>query len=168
MTHERVFIGLGSNIEPRMEFIQKAIAEIQAFGELVKTSSIIENEPVGFEADTNFLNAVIEIATDLSPRALLLKLQEIEMKLGRTSKSQNKIYNSRTIDLDILYYGQQILVSPELTIPHPEVFHRDFVLTPLREIAGDFVDPLWMIRPNRDINKSQEISSVQPRSSRRK
>jgi len=144
MYQERVFIALGSNIEPRKDFIEKAIVEIQAFGKLIKTSSIIETEPIGFEAETNFLNAVIEIQTDLTPRALLLKLQEIEKKLGRKSKSRDKNYSSRTIDLDILYFGQQILVSPELTIPHPEIFNRDFVLIPLREIAGDFVDPLRM------------------------
>lgn len=148
MYQERVFIALGSNIEPRKDFIDIAIALIQTFGELINTSSIIETEPFGFESETNFLNAVIEIKTDLSPRALLIKLQEIEKKLGRKSKSQNKNYSSRTIDLDILYFGQQILVSPELTIPHPEIFKRDFVLIPLREIAGDFVDPLRMVRLN--------------------
>lgn len=149
MSQEHVFIALGSNIEPRKDFIEKAILEIRAFGKLINTSGIIETEPFGFEAETNFLNAVIEIQTDLTPRALLLKLQEIEKKLGRKSKSRNKIYSSRTIDLDILYYGQQILVSPELTIPHPEVFKRDFVLIPLKEIAGDFVDPLRMELLNR-------------------
>lgn len=148
MYQERVFIALGSNIEPRKDFIDIAIASIQTFGELINTSSIIETEPFGFESETNFLNAVIEIKTDLSPRALLIKLQEIEMKLGRKSKSQNKNYSSRTIDLDILYFGKQILVSPELTIPHPEIFNRDFVLIPLKEIAGDFVDPLRMVRLN--------------------
>jgi 2-amino-4-hydroxy-6-hydroxymethyldihydropteridine diphosphokinase len=148
MHQERVFIALGSNIEPRKDFMDKAIAAIQTFGELVNASSIIETEPFGFESETNFLNAVIEIKTDLSPRALLLKLQEIEKKLGRKSKSQNKNYSSRTIDLDILYYGKQILVSPELTIPHPEIFNRDFVLIPLQEIAGDFVDPLRIMPLN--------------------
>ena len=148
MHQERVFIALGSNIEPRKDFMDKAIAAIQTFGELINASSIIETEPFGFESETNFLNAVIEIKTDLSPRALLLNLQEIEKKLGRKSKSQNKNYSSRTIDLDILYYGKQILVSPELTIPHPEIFNRDFVLIPLKEIAGDFVDPLRMSNIN--------------------
>jgi 2-amino-4-hydroxy-6-hydroxymethyldihydropteridine diphosphokinase len=148
MHQERVFIALGSNIEPRKDFMDKAIAAIQTFGELVNASSIIETEPFGFESETNFLNAVIEIKTDLSPRALLLNLQEIEKKLGRKSKSQNKNYSSRTIDLDILYYGKQILVSLELTIPHPEIFNRDFVLIPLQEIAGDFVDPLRMSNIN--------------------
>lgn len=148
MHQERVFIALGSNIEPRKDFMDKAIAAIQTFGELVNASSIIETEPFGFESETNFLNAVIEIKTDLSPRALLLKLQEIEKKLGRKSKSQNKNYSSRTIDLDILYFGKQILVSPELTIPHPEIFNRDFVLIPLKQIAGDFVDPLRMSNIN--------------------
>lgn len=148
MHQERVFIALGSNIEPRKDFMDKAIAAIQTFGELVNASSIIETEPFGFESETNFLNAVIEIKTDLSPRALLLKLQEIEKKLGRKSKSQNKNYSSRTIDLDILYFGKQILVSPKLTIPHPEIFNRDFVLIPLQEIAGDFIDPLRMSNIN--------------------
>jgi 2-amino-4-hydroxy-6-hydroxymethyldihydropteridine diphosphokinase len=148
MHQERVFIALGSNIEPRKDFIEKAIAAIQTFSELIKTSSIIETEPFGFESETNFLNAVIEIQTNLTPRALLLKVQEIEKKLGRIAKSQNKNYSSRTIDLDILYFGKQILVSPELTIPHPEIFNRDFVLIPLQEIAGDFVDPLRMRKIN--------------------
>jgi 2-amino-4-hydroxy-6-hydroxymethyldihydropteridine diphosphokinase len=144
-----IYIALGSNIEPRESYINLAIEEIGSFTSLVKISSVIESKPVGFESDVDFLNAVIQISCELTPRELLLKLQEIEKKLGRDKKSTfdsrgKQIYSSRIIDLDILFYGNQVLISPRLTIPHPEIYNRDFVLFPLKEIAGDYIDPLRM------------------------
>lgn len=138
----RAFIGLGSNIEPRKNFLNQAIDAISLRHRIVHLADVIETEPVGFNADTPFLNTVVEIATDFSPRKLLINLKEIENTLGRTSKSVNKNYSSRTIDLDILYFGGEILVTPDLVVPHPEIANRAFVLEPLVQIAPHFRDPL--------------------------
>lgn len=139
--NEKVFIGLGSNIEPRLTYLNKAIERIEKNHEIVSIADFVETEPWGFEAATLFLNTVIEIKTNANPRELLLELQSIENELGRTSKSANQSYTSRTIDLDILYFNREILVSPDLTIPHPEIHKRLFVLEPLRQIAPNFQDP---------------------------
>jgi 2-amino-4-hydroxy-6-hydroxymethyldihydropteridine diphosphokinase len=144
IAHQPVFIGLGSNIEPRQDYIHQAIASIGEKHQVVQVADCIETEPWGFEAACLFLNTVIEIATTYSPRELLLHLQEIEKALGRTHKSTNKNYSSRTVDLDILYFGKEILVSPELIIPHPELYKRTFVLEPLNQIAPTFKDPMKM------------------------
>ncbi len=139
-----IFIALGSNIEPRKDYLLQAIEQIKAFAEVLQISSFIETEPMGFEADMYFINAVIEIQTELKPMQLLTNLKDIEIALGRKSKSKNKQYSSRTIDLDILYYNQTVITSPHLTIPHPEIYNRDFVTKPLAEIANEFIDPLQM------------------------
>lgn len=141
---KNIFIALGSNIEPRKDYLLRAIERMKIFSEVLQISTFIETEPMGFEADTCFLNAVVEIESDLPPLELLLKLQCIEKVLGRKMKSINKQYASRTIDLDLLYYDQTIIITPDLIIPHREIFNRDFVVIPLMEIAPNFVDPLLM------------------------
>lgn len=141
---KNIYIALGSNIEPRKDYLLQAIEHMKVFAKVLQISTFIETEPMGFEADTYFLNAVVEIESDLLPRELLLKFQDVENVLGRKMKSSNKQYASRTIDLDLLYYDQTVIVSPELTVPHCEIFNRDFVLIPLKEIAPSFVDPLKM------------------------
>lgn len=143
-THRGVFIGLGSNIEPRQDYINRAIAAVSEKHEVIRVAACIETEPYGFEAETKFLNTVIEISTEFTPRELMLHLQEIEKSLGRKTKSANKKYTSRTVDLDILYFNREILISPELVIPHPELHKRLFVLEPLNQIASHFKDPLKM------------------------
>ena len=142
ISHQPVFIGLGSNIEPRQDYINQSIASIAKKHQVLQVANCIETEPWGFEAETLFLNTVIEIATEYTPRELMLHLQEIEKMLGRTHKSINKIYSSRTVDLDLLYFGRESLISPDLIIPHPELYQRTFVLEPLCEIAPEFIDPL--------------------------
>ena len=139
--NEKVFIGIGSNIEPRLSYLNKAIERIGKNHEIMAIADFVETEPWGFEASTFFLNTVIEIKTTASPRELLIELQQIEIELGRSTKSSNQSYTSRTIDLDILYFNREILISPELIIPHPEIHKRLFVLEPLRQIAPNFQDP---------------------------
>lgn len=136
-----VYIGLGSNQGDRLTYLAKAVELIELKGaNIIRKSSIIETESWGFES-TPFLNQVILIQTDLSPFQLLELFQNIELELGRTQKSmqlRDKIeYHDRTIDIDILLYGKEIIKTPELTIPHPEMDKRDFVMIPFKEIADD-------------------------------
>ncbi len=144
MKYKNIFIGLGSNIEPRHDYINQAIALLREKHSVLSVAEFIETEPWGFEADTKFLNTVLEMQSDSSPRELLHHLQAIEQQLGRAQKSSDKVYHSRTIDLDILYFDRWVVVSPELKIPHSEMYRRNFVLEPLCQIASDFLDPLHM------------------------
>lgn len=139
---QRVFIGLGSNIEPRHEYIKLAIDKLKEVCKVVQQSSILETKPMGFESDTHFLNLVVEVETSLSPRDLMEALKAIEREIGRKNKSQEGVYESRKIDLDILYFGTEILITPDLVLPHPRLYEREFVLKPLVEIAPDFLDPM--------------------------
>ena len=107
--------------------------------ELVAVSSIRETEPVGFVEQPRFLNAVAAIETALSPRALLDRLLEIERNLGRTRTGPR--FGPRTIDLDLLVYGDEVVDEPGLSVPHPRLAERRFVLEPLAELAPELVVP---------------------------
>lgn len=116
------YIGLGSNLGDRKSYIDKAV---EMLGQMVrKASPVIETEPVGMKDAGKFLNAVAEIETSLKPLELLDFLEDIERKLGRTEKGN---YRSRTIDLDILTYGDLTVDTPRLKIPHPKFKERDFL-----------------------------------------
>jgi len=125
----------------RNKNIQLAIDMIGRLKEtrVAKVSSIIETLPVGGPRQGKFLNAAIEVHTELSPRELLVKLQEIESGLGRVRFEKN---DPRTIDLDILFYGDKKINEQGLVVPHPGIKERDFVLTPLKEIAASTVEKL--------------------------
>lgn len=101
-----------------------------------------ETEPWGFKSDNSFLNAALCVETSLEPSAILHIIKEIEIEMGRIQKSVNKVYSDRPIDIDILLYNDMIMKSDELTIPHPLMTERDFVMKPLVEIAGDTVHPV--------------------------
>jgi 2-amino-4-hydroxy-6-hydroxymethyldihydropteridine diphosphokinase len=140
MTH-RALIGVGSNIGLAAENCEKAIALINK-PESVKVtaqSSLYESEPVGKTDQAWFVNAAIEIHTTLAPEALLQLLLNIEQYFGRTRKEK---WGPRIIDLDMLDYEGKIINSKTLTLPHPEMAQRRFVLEPLSEIAGETVHPL--------------------------
>ena len=131
-------IGLGSNIEPRGFYLQMAVFKIkETVGELLLSSSVIETPAWGFEAPP-FLNQVVVVRTALEPLALLDELQRIERALGRKQKSSVvdgvPQYHNRTIDLDILDYDHQVYHDERLTLPHPKIAERDFVLQSLREL----------------------------------
>ena len=102
---------------------------------------MIETEPWGFQSENKFLNACCRICTALSPIQLLKATQKIERSLGRTEKSKNGIYHDRLIDIDILYYDDLTMNTPQLTIPHPHIREREFVTVPLREIMEDASHP---------------------------
>ena len=102
----------------------------------------METEPWGFESNNRFINMAIEVETPLLPSDLLCKIISIEQSLGRVVKSSNGIYNDRTIDIDILLYDDILFKSNNLTIPHPQMCDREFVLQPLAEIAPNTIHPL--------------------------
>ena len=127
-----VYISLGSNLGNRKQHLKDAREYIrQNVGEIVVKSSIYENEAVGFEGNS-FLNQVIKIETQFSPEILLQKTQEIEKKMGRIKKTGIKngkpVYNNRIIDIDILLYDDLQIDAETLTIPHPRMFEREFVI----------------------------------------
>ena len=130
-----VYLGLGSNLGDRHTMLLSAIEMlVQRVGRLVRCSSFIETEPVGFVSANSFLNAVVLFATELSPRQVLEQTKEIETELGRTSKSHNGQYSDRCIDIDILRFNDISVDEPDLQIPHPRILERDFVLRPMKEI----------------------------------
>ena len=134
----QVYLGLGTNLGDKEANLKAAIEEIRKrVGEITSLSAFHASEPWGFESENSFLNAVCCVHTDLSPMETLRTTQEIERSLGRLKKSVNGIYSDRMIDIDILLYDDLHIQTPELTIPHPLMWQRDFVMIPLREIAPD-------------------------------
>lgn len=130
-----IYIGLGSNLGNKELHLQTAIDEIEKrIGHVVRQSAFIESEPWGFESNNTFVNAVIAVDTDMTPTDVLKETQKIEREMGRTHKSVNGHYADRTIDIDILLFGNMEIDTPELTVPHPRMNERDFVIVPLREI----------------------------------
>jgi 2-amino-4-hydroxy-6-hydroxymethyldihydropteridine diphosphokinase len=137
-----VYLGLGTNLGNKEANLRTAIHKLQErIGKQVSLSSFYETAPWGFESDHSFLNAAIGLETSLSPIEILHITQEIEKELGRTKKSVNGSYSDRLIDIDILLYDTLVLQTPELTIPHPLMTERDFVMKPLIEIAGNVIHP---------------------------
>lgn len=130
-----VYIGLGSNLDQPIEQITQAISELSDIDELSlgKISSLYESPPMGPQDQPDYINAVAEIVTLLAPVKLLTLLQGIEAVHGRVRDSQK--WGARTLDLDILLYGDKIINTKELIIPHPGLYERAFVLYPLKEIA---------------------------------
>lgn len=135
-----VFISLGSNIGNRLEHLKDAIQAIHTHEHMNVSlvSSIYETEPVGFSEQSNFLNLVVQIETDLDPQALLKQTQSIESRLGRVRKIR---WGPRTIDLDILLYNNDNIEAENLIIPHLRMSERGFVLVPLLEIAPEITSP---------------------------
>ena len=137
-----VYLGLGTNLGDKEANLRTAIYKLQErIGKQVSLSSFYETAPWGFESDHSFLNAALGLETSLSPIEILHITQEIEKELGRTKKSVNGSYSDRLIDIDILLYDTLVLQTPELTIPHPLMTERDFVMNPLIEIAGNVIHP---------------------------
>lgn len=136
----KVYLSLGSNIGNRLEYIHEAVQMLHNQEEIkvVNISSVYETDPVGYEEQALFLNIVIQVKTSLNPCSLLEQCQNIESELGRKRIIR---WGPRTIDLDILLYNQENIVSEKLIIPHPRIEERAFVLVPLIEIAPDIKLP---------------------------
>ncbi|MGL5893368.1 MAG: 2-amino-4-hydroxy-6-hydroxymethyldihydropteridine diphosphokinase [Bacteroidales bacterium] len=137
------YLGLGSNLGNLEDNLHNAIVEIsERVGTIMSQSALFHSAPWGFESDNKFLNQVIKVETTLDPYALLERTKEIEIHLGRKKKSIDGGYSDRIIDIDIILYDQLVLNDPILTIPHPLMQQRDFVLLPLQEIASEVIYPL--------------------------
>jgi 2-amino-4-hydroxy-6-hydroxymethyldihydropteridine diphosphokinase len=137
-----VYLGLGSNLGDKAGNLFFAVEEIeQRIGRVLVKSNTIETESWGFVSKNRFMNMALCVETDLSPMDLLTICNEIEQGAGRIQKSCCAIYADRTLDVDILYYDKEIIRTEKLTIPHPHIAERDFVLIPMNEIAPDFEDP---------------------------
>lgn len=139
-----VYISLGSNIGDRVGYLQQAVSLLKAIPEInvISTSSFYESEPWKMNSENWFVNAVIQISTNLLPEKLLEECQRIETQLGR-KRTAEKEYQDRTIDIDLLFYNDLIMHTDTLTIPHPHFHKRAFVMVPMLEIAQDFTHPLF-------------------------
>ena len=154
-----LYLLTGSNIEPRMDYLQKANALIEdQIGEIVQQSGIYESEPWGFASPGKFLNQVIQVMTEHPPREVLDRIIQIEQGMGRVRNDEG--YDSRTIDVDILYFGDQCLNLPELVVPHPRLHLRRFTLMPLAEIAGERVHPVLKKKNSELLELCTDHSSV--------
>ena len=134
-----VYLSLGSNVGDRRANLETAIARLGELGEVKAVSSFYETEPVEFAAQPWFLNCAVALETEMMPRRMMGRVLAIEQKMGRR-RLQPK--GPRAIDIDILLFGNSIVDTRELTIPHPALHERRFVLEPLSEIAGDVRHPV--------------------------
>ena len=136
----RAYVALGSNLGDREENLRTALKHLQENGvEVIKTSTFIETEPYGVTDQPGFVNAVCQVETELAPLELLRLLLSIEQEMGRVRLRR---WGERNIDLDLLLYEDAVLESEELSLPHPDMQNRDFVLLPLAQIAGEVVHPV--------------------------
>ena len=131
------YLGLGANLGDRESNLRRVLEHLQERMTIEQVSSLYETEPVGYREQPKFLNAACHVSTDLAPFPLLSFLKGIETDMGR-----DFTIIPRPIDLDILFYGRLVLNTPELTIPHPRLAERAFVLAPLAEIAPALVHPV--------------------------
>ena len=130
-----VYLGLGTNLGDKEGNIREAIRRIgELIGEVDRQSTFLVTEPWGFESENTFVNAAIRCITSLSPFEILNITQDIERAMGRTLKSVDGQYHDRIIDIDILIYDDLHITTPQLTLPHPLMKERDFVMNPIKEI----------------------------------
>lgn len=134
-----VYLGLGSNMGNRQDNLDRALNLLSQRLRMGQVSSIYDTEPVGNTEQPRFLNLACQVFTSLAPAEMLTLAKGIELKLGRTPGTSNA---SRPVDVDILFYGEKVIKTRELAIPHPRLAERAFVLVPLGEIAPDLVHPV--------------------------
>lgn len=152
-------MGTGGNTGNKQENFDKVYTFIKnELGDIIQPSSVYETSPWGFESKDNFWNQVLSIETTLSPEELLLKIAEIETSFGRNR--ENEGYSSREMDIDILYFDDEIINTEKLTIPHPLLHKRLFVLVPLAEIAPDFVHPVLKLSSLEMMNICEDKSEI--------
>ena len=143
MTDMTVYLSLGTNIGNKKVNLTRAIEALSlALGKCVATSHFIETAPWGFASENRYLNCAVAFGTTLTRQQLLETTEAIERELGRTAKSHDGNYSDRIIDIDILLYGNEVIDTPRLTIPHPLMHKRSFVLGPLAGIAPDVIHPV--------------------------
>ena len=138
-----VYLGLGTNLGDKKANLNMAMEEIRKrVGEITSLSAYYLTNPWGFDSQNTFLNAVCKACTTLSPLEVLSVTQSIEKKLGRMKKSIDGQYSDRPIDIDILLYDELVINTPELSVPHPLMHKRLFVMEPLTEIAPKLIHPV--------------------------
>jgi 2-amino-4-hydroxy-6-hydroxymethyldihydropteridine diphosphokinase len=132
------YLGLGTNLGDRAGNLRNALARLRQIAEVEAVSRVYESEPVGYLEQSDFWNLAVRVRTKCEPQELFLRVKQIERELGRSESFRNA---PRLIDIDILTYDQLVLRSPELSIPHPRLHERSFVLLPLAELDPDFRHP---------------------------
>jgi 2-amino-4-hydroxy-6-hydroxymethyldihydropteridine diphosphokinase len=156
-----VYIALGSNKGNKLQYLQSAVDAIfETVGAVKKLSKVYKTPAIGFEGD-EFYNACIKVETHLTPKKLLKELQCIEKKLGRAQKTTDE-YESREIDLDIVFYEDEVINDKHLTIPHPEIQNRTFVLQPLLDILKDFIHPVLKKTIEILLEECEDNSAIEP------
>lgn len=143
-----VLLGIGSNLGDRLSYILKALDEIEKLGKVLKISTVYESKAWGIENQNNFLNLVVLFETKLLPQDLLLHLRAVEKKVGRKERFK---WGPREIDIDILLYGNKVIRTKLLRVPHPFLHERDFFLYPLLEINPHLIHPLYL-KPLKEFN----------------
>jgi 2-amino-4-hydroxy-6-hydroxymethyldihydropteridine diphosphokinase len=157
----RCYILFGSNQGDKQALLEEACSLInKRCGMLVERSSAYLSEPWGFEAEEWFLNELLVVETELDPDNLMDRLMEIEHKLGRVRHPSKKGYSSRTVDLDILYYGDQNVRTDKVTIPHPRLHLRRFALLPLCELIPDLLHPKFNVSQQQLLDNCSDASKV--------
>lgn len=157
-----VYLGIGTNLGEREENLRQAITLIgEHIGDITRVSSVYETEPWGFKSETTFLNLVVIAETELTPSGLLGRILMIEAMMGRLREGTG--YKSRVIDIDILFFGSRIFENKALTIPHPKIQDRKFVLIPLAEIAGDLIHPVFKKNIQELLKECKDKSEVKKR-----
>jgi 2-amino-4-hydroxy-6-hydroxymethyldihydropteridine diphosphokinase len=155
----QVFLGIGGNTGNKHENFDKVYTFIKnELGDIIKRSSVYETPPWGFESEENFWNQVIIVETQFSPEKLLKNIAQIENRFGR-ERVKGK-YTSREMDIDILYFDDLIMNIEKLTIPHPQISNRLFVLLPLAEIAPEFVHPLLRLNSSQMLKNCSDSSTI--------
>lgn len=158
---ESCYVLFGSNMGDKENIFAEACLLINnRCGAITAVSSSYESEPWGFEASEWFLNRLIVVDTDLNPEAMLRELLAIEAELGRVRHPEKEGYTSRTADLDILYYGQRVIVTPTLTVPHPRLHLRRFALMPLCEVAPELMHPVFQVTQRELLHRCTDQSIV--------
>jgi 2-amino-4-hydroxy-6-hydroxymethyldihydropteridine diphosphokinase len=151
------YLGLGSNLGDRQANLDRALAFLRQRLRVEKVSSVYDSEPVGNIEQPRFLNLVCQVTTNLPPKSLLALSKAIENKLGRWGGASGA---PRTMDIDILLYGDQVIETPELVVPHPRMTKRAFVLVPLAEIAPDLVHPVTGKTAKEMLKAAKEVQGV--------
>lgn len=155
----QVFLLTGSNIGDSRSFLQQAKTAIaSAVGNIINESGIYKTEPWGNKDQQDFLNQVLEVSTDLEPEVLLQTILNIEHKMGRYRMGK---WGPRVIDIDLLFYGDLVMQTQRLTIPHPLLHERKFTLMPISEIAPDFIHPVLHRTMNELLDNCPDTSSVE-------